>query len=639
MSKRELKLVQTKDWDQWISQVRTKATGYRIWDLINPSKDSRPTSRTEPLEPVYTPPLVTTIDTIAKAEADHKMAKKDYHTAYLKWNQEQESFVKIIDFIYDTVSASNIAFLQHCEVHPWDLLRTLQKRLAPTDSARSLELERLYKKLSAGPTQNQSVMAWIDEYCQMYPLAKHIGVAEVTDGKRALRDFIIAISKFNPVLAQFAERDLDKIKPGGHEDYQTELTEEFRNYLRMHKVENDHPAAFAASEAKDKDSDKDKPKGKTSLKDKDAKAPKCICLKLHWYYDCFYLNENHPKKPANWKPDPEMLKQIQDKLANDPEFKTKVERSIKRAQQIETRRNNNKENKKDEKKDEAGGAMTMAVFKGTFNVDNSLLRTTWILDGGSAMNICNSTMAHRFIQERECTDGSYVVAGGGPMPIKAYGRVKIIVSTPEGNKDLIVTNVSYVPNFMTNLVSSTHLQNKGNVYQDAENRRLQRGGKTFFTYTERFGLFLLEDNTDGHSDIAPSSFIAAKSGTTKEWHQLLAHAANDAIQHLPQAAEGVKITDKDKVPATNECQTCAVSKAHQIISRSTFKQEDSEEPFHRITYDLIPMTSALNKHAWISHVACAKTDFHLTDTHRLKSEAVKHYARLFASSKYATKAR
>ena len=117
----------------------------------------------------------------------------------------------------------------------------------------------------------------------------------------------------------------------------------------------------------------------------------------------------------------------------------------------------------------------------------------------------------------------------------------------------------------------TPLRHKGNVYQDAENRRLQRGGKIFLTYTERFGLFLLEDNTDGRGDVAPSSFIAAESGTTKGWHQLLAHAANDTIQHLPQGDKGVKITDKEKVPTANKCGTCAVSKAHRIISRSTFK--------------------------------------------------------------------
>ena len=42
MSKREAKLVQPKDWDQWIYIVRTKATSYLVWEYIDLSNEAKP---------------------------------------------------------------------------------------------------------------------------------------------------------------------------------------------------------------------------------------------------------------------------------------------------------------------------------------------------------------------------------------------------------------------------------------------------------------------------------------------------------------------------------------------------------------------------------------------------------------------
>ena len=73
---------------------------------------------------------------------------------------------------------------------------------------------------------------------------------------------------------------------------------------------------------------------------------------------------------------------------------------------------------------------------------------------------------------------------------------------------------------------------------------------------------MLEDNIDGNRDVASAIFAATKVGITYNWHQLLAHAVNNAIQHLAQAAEGVEISDHAKVPPTNKYEICALSKAY-----------------------------------------------------------------------------
>ena len=147
------------------------------------------------------------------------------------------------------------------------------------------------------------------------------------------------------------------------------------------------------------------------------------------------------------------------------------------------------------------------------------------------------------------------------MPIVVYNRISLTVNTPIGTKQLNISEVTYIPDFITNLILSTYLEDKG-LQHDPEYQRLHRKGETIIKYIRNSGHYLLEDNTDGDRDVAPATFAATKVGITYEQHQLLAHTANNAIQHLAQAAEGVEISDHAKVPPTNKYETCALSKAH-----------------------------------------------------------------------------
>lgn len=83
------------------------------------------------------------------------------------------------------------------------------------------------------------------------------------------------------------------------------------------------------------------------------------------------------------------------------------------------------------------------------------------------------------------------------------------------------------------------------------------------------------------------------------------------------------MTNKEtgQVPTTSGCQTCALAKSHRLVSQSSDKSEFSDRPFHRVTYNLMQFTTALNKDQWVSHFACATTDFNLVFTHSRKSDA------------------
>ena len=623
MSKRELKLGSSKDWDAWIAVIRGKATGYQVWDLIDPSKPTKPESLPAPIKPTYNIPANENDPIDPNVEAICRLKDLRYKAEEKAYCKQQDSFAKLNDFIYDTITVNNTIYIQKTEPHPYYILRQLKQKLAPSDSARSLELERQYEKLRTGPSNRQNIEAWLDDWMHTYTLAKEYKIAEVVDTRRALRDFLLAIESHAPTLTAMYE--LMDVNTNDEETRLMEVVEKFRHHIRLREIKKSRPeashSAFAADEHTDdnKNNDNNKGKGKykgnkPSFRGKDAKPGPCFCELIHWYSECYYLRPE--LRPQGWKQDPIKKKKVDDAM-RDPNTRAKVNRAIERSKEIEAKR---KENYKEEspKPIDTG---TFPVLGAAFAVENYILHSSWIHDGGSAIHIANSTMKDRITIERKCADGSTVLSGNGLSPIHGYGTIKINVDTPNGIGTMTLTNVFYVPDFVTNVVGGTILDDKG-VFFDAEWRRLRRGQQTVCWVTRVGGHYVLEDNTAGmESTNPPATFTATRLGTTTQWHQLLAHANNDAVQHLPTAAEGVELTNKDKVPATNECEPCALSKAHRIISRSPTKAETSDKPFFRITFDLMQFTIALNKEQWISHIACSEKDFNMVYTHRRKSEA------------------
>ena len=63
----------------------------------------------------------------------------------------KKHFGDLISFIQETTSAQNITLIQKVDSYPWDLLRVLKNRLAPSNEARSLEVGQSYHKLCKKP--------------------------------------------------------------------------------------------------------------------------------------------------------------------------------------------------------------------------------------------------------------------------------------------------------------------------------------------------------------------------------------------------------------------------------------------------------------------------------------------------------
>ncbi len=331
MGRGDLKLVTSRHWDSWLFFIKIKA--YCIWELIDPSKNEKPKNLEEPEEPLLITDPLSSSDEIAFAIKLHEIAMEDYTDSYDDYSHQQQSLIKIIDLIYDTVSTSNNAFLQGIEAHPWDLLRALQAKLAPSDRARSVELKRLYKKLVAGPAPKQSLHAWIMKYDLMYVRAQHVGIAEVKDGRRAYIELTFAIEKYDPILAQMAQWEMSSIKPEDYEEAHVKLIQRSRHLIEFSNARASADRVFSAAES----NDKDEPKGETSFRSSTAKPGRCVCGQEHWYGECWYLRPDHPKKPSHWKGNHTTTQKVQDKLETQPELKAKIDRALARSKKHEAR--------------------------------------------------------------------------------------------------------------------------------------------------------------------------------------------------------------------------------------------------------------------------------------------------------------
>lgn len=225
------------------------------------------------------------------------------------------------------------------EVHPWNVIRALKTRLAPSDAARILKLEQQYKRLRKGPSSRQNVESWLDDYLKMYTLGKESKVAELTDGKRAYRDFLYAIENTAPTFADIHELRIDTVP-----DYDSQLLltiENFRHYIRLKKVReattSTSNSAFAANKSNNKSSSRTPSSSRTSsFRGGNRTPPTCICGSKHWYSECFYLNED--KCPANWKPNKEVQKKVNEGLKNDQK-REGVERNIARSKEFAKAKN------------------------------------------------------------------------------------------------------------------------------------------------------------------------------------------------------------------------------------------------------------------------------------------------------------
>lgn len=306
-------LSKTADWDPWISFVRNRAKASRIWDLVDPTLTERPQQLELPEEPIYTIPAAGTPLNRDTLEI-YKVQNSLYKMQLAAYERQEKAFGDLTAFIQDTIAANNVIFIQKEDSHPWNILRALKNRLAPSDEARSLAVEQKYHKLCKGPG-TQDLETWINQWSVTFTEAKEIGIGEVT-GTRPIRDFLMAIREKEPT---FADAHLISLKNKKSEDL-FELIEDFRQHLHLQQLhqssKGDTHSAFAT-------------KSGTSFRGQQLLTPPkpCLCGETHWLADCYYLVPEN--RPQGWRPNVAKQKKV-DEALQDGRTKAWVERTLKK---------------------------------------------------------------------------------------------------------------------------------------------------------------------------------------------------------------------------------------------------------------------------------------------------------------------
>lgn len=91
------------------------------------------------------------------------------------------------------------------------------------------------------------------------------------------------------------------------------------------------------------------------------------------------------------------------------------------------------------------------------------------------------------------------------------------------------------------------------------------------------------------------------------------------IANLEKSAENSKVISPESAPSTNQCEACALIKAHKLISRRPGYEETADRPFQRTGFDLIPQHEGYNENNRINPFTCFHLRIKFVYIHREKN--------------------
>lgn len=168
------------DWDEWIGIIRTNAIAADIWPYINPSvqDDNEPPMLTKPKLPTPTDikaerairtvtiPLAATpsseagvahvdMSPLTEDERNNLNMRRHIYKQDLAVYERQNAALRNLPVsIQESISRTYLYYTLECDT-AYEMLKVLEKRVAPTDRARIFNLSYKYQKfLEARKTQN-----------------------------------------------------------------------------------------------------------------------------------------------------------------------------------------------------------------------------------------------------------------------------------------------------------------------------------------------------------------------------------------------------------------------------------------------------------------------------------------------------
>lgn len=212
--------------------------------------------------------------------------------------------------------------------------------------------------------------------------------------------------------------------------------------------------------------------------------------------------------------------------------------------------------------------------------------------------VCQSDNWTIRIQHQSCSEsdnraplpGDFIWAGNTQIWIKGYGSIHLNLRSARGNQTIRLDNVAYCPDLLCNLVSFRLLRRQGLWWDTkADPTTLKRRDNTVLAeLQELYGQWVLEYTT-AESATANTTFAMHKNNTSKRrkaqkadaitWHKRMGHPGPQALEHLVQQSQGVRIQG---IP-TVKCDACGKAKLRRQIRRNP--RDLTEGPGERVAID------------------------------------------------------
>jgi flagellar motility protein MotE (MotC chaperone) len=408
---------------------------------------------------------------------------------------------------------------------------------------------------------------------------------------------------------------------------------EFRNHLWIARAlitkRTTHEAFVTLQEktSNEKNTDQEKRSEKFSNRKFENRNPEersCICDKKHLFKDCYYLIEKI--RSTEWKSNEEIKKKIEKILETNSRMRIAV-KYVKQKMKKWLEKEKKFENDFDDESTTASRKVMLNVsFAETFaerQVSYKLINY-WTLDSDIDIHVCNDS--DRFQLNRMIDSDDQLAVEKIVYDIESYETMNIVVKKFDDSINIQLLNVALMLEFFINLICLIKMMKK-EIHWDIESQRLHRKEIIFCIVESIENHWVLENNFsdqtfyetfEAKSEISKSDLMI----TNREWHEMLEHSRSKIIAHLAERVDEIKIDDLDSASSINRCETCALIKTHDIVSRRIDQKEFVDYSLNRVDYDLISMNEKYNDDYWISHFVCFRIRMNFVYTHSRKNDAL-----------------
>ena len=172
------------------------------------------------------------------------------------------------------------------------------------------------------------------------------------------------------------------------------------------------------------------------------------------------------------------------------------------------------------------------IIKEDFAVNRYSLRSFWILNYNLDIHIANDIMQHRFVKERDCIDEFTIETEKKLLTIVSYESITVNVQIFIDIKIIKLLNVAYILDFTINIVFENILKEK-ELHFNIQHRHLYQNEKAIVFILKIENYYMIENNIKNIVNVfATKTRSITRFETVYKWHQLLAHADNEIIEHL-----------------------------------------------------------------------------------------------------------